>query len=281
MTSAQVVSRVSAALGRVKAGHAGTLDPLAEGVLPIAVGEATKTVPFIVDQTKTYEFSVTWGEQRTTDDFEGEVVKKSNVRPTKDEILEILPNFYGTIEQIPPAYSAIKIGGKPAYKRARAGETVKIPPRKVEIHEIKLLECDSLDCASFSVTCGKGTYVRSLARDIAQLLGTVGYVSRLRRTRVGVFEEKYAIPLEKVEEVGHNLEGCLLPITAVLVDIPALEVTDEEGVRLKRGQAIERTREASDGLDSGLILCRSKGDEPIALARADGQQVLPSRVFNI
>ena len=131
------------------------------------------------------------------------------------------------------------------------------------------------------MTCGKGTYVRSLARDIAQLLGTVGYVSRLRRTRVGVFEEKYAIPLEKVEEVGHNLEGCLLPITAVLVDIPALEVTDEEGVRLKRGQAIERTREASDGLDSGLILCRSKGDEPIALARADGQQVLPSRVFNI
>lgn len=206
MTSTQASSFVRRLFKADKAGHAGTLDPFATGVLPIALNEATKTIPYVVDGQKVYQFQVTWGEQKSTDDVEGEVIATSSHRPTEESIKAVLPQFTGAIQQVPPPYSAIKINGQRAYQLARAGQEFEIKPRQVIIHDFQLASLDSKDCATFTVECGTGTYIRSLARDLALSLGTVGFVSSLRRLQVGRFKEEHTISLEKLKEIGYNPE---------------------------------------------------------------------------
>ena len=190
MTSTHAVSVIKRLFAAKRAGHAGTLDPLASGCLPIALGEATKTVPFVVDGRKTYLFTVRWGEERDTDDAEGRVVATSESRPQAAAISALLPRFTGTIEQVPPRFSAVKIGGERAYDLARDGETVELAPRAVVIHRLELVETPDPDHAVLAAECGKGTYVRSLARDLGRELGALGHVSALRRSRVGPFGEE-------------------------------------------------------------------------------------------
>ena len=230
MSSHQVVGKVRRILNSKKIGHAGTLDPLASGVLPLAIGEATKTMQFAMNTTKTYRFTICFGNSTTTDDAEGEVLDNSEHRPSRQDILDILHDFTGEIEQIPPAYSAIKVDGKRAYALARKGETPEMTARNVYIHDLTLLDIPDVNHATLEVTCGKGTYVRSLARDIAQKLGSCGHVSYLRRTQVGNFLEKDTILLENLEKIVHSappsdgLSEVLLPVDAVLDDIPVLHL---------------------------------------------------------
>lgn len=240
-TSSDVVNRVRRLFNARKAGHAGTLDPLATGILPVALGEATKTVPFIIDAAKGYRFTIRFGIQTATDDAEGEIIARSDVRPAAAAIEAALPAFKGPIEQVPPAFSAIRIDGERAYARARAGEAVEMQSRSVTIHEIRLLGLPDADHAELEILCSKGTYVRSLARDLARALGTVGHVSALRRTRHGPFGEAVAIPLDKLGALGHiapapGLGAHLLPLETALDDIPALAVSGEDAARLKQGQ---------------------------------------------
>ncbi|HLG85432.1 MAG TPA: tRNA pseudouridine(55) synthase TruB, partial [Bradyrhizobium sp.] len=232
MTSTQAVAVVKRLFSAKRAGHAGTLDPLASGGLPIALGEATKTVPFVMDGRKRYRFTVRWGEERDTDDTEGQVVKTSDARPTPDAIRALLPQFTGLIEQTPPRYSAIKIQGERAYDLARDGEVVELAPRPVEIHQLTLLDQPDSDHSLFEAECGKGTYVRALARDIGRILGCFGHISALRRTLVGPFGENDMIPLEQLEALCNraasgegSLADALLPVETALDDIPALAVT--------------------------------------------------------
>lgn len=239
MSSTQASTAVKRICGMKKAGHAGTLDPLASGVLPIALGEATKAIPYMVNCRKAYAFRIIWGEARTTEDAEGEVVATSNHRPNEQEIVAILPQFRGEITQIPPRFSAIKIQGKRAYELARAGEQVEMPSRRVKIYDLVLGE-SSRDWADLVVTCGEGTYVRSLARDIAVALGTLGYVGALERTQVGPFSIKQTILLENLREMGHKseLSQVILPIGSVLDDIPAVTVSQADIKKLHQGQRI-------------------------------------------
>src|SRR6185369_8166034 len=223
MGSTQAVGRVRWLFGAQKAGHGGTLDPLATGVLPIALGEATKTVPFVIDGRKEYRFTLQFGEARSTEDAEGEVTATSEVRPTDGAIRAALASFIGAIEQMPPVFSALKVDGKRAYDLARAGEAVALKPRQVTIERLELLGRPDADHADFVVGCGKGTYIRSLGRDLARAVGTVGHLSALRRTAVGPFREEAAISLSKLEALGHNspLLGALVPVATALDDIPA------------------------------------------------------------
>lgn len=286
MTSTQVVGRVRYLLDAQKAGHGGTLDPLATGLLPIALGEATKTVSYAMDGTKVYEFTALWGKSTTTDDREGDVVATSDTRPTEREIREILPEFEGLIDQVPPIYSAIKVDGQRAYDLARADQDVELKSRSVRIDKLELVKCDDLDHASFRVTCGKGTYIRSLARDLAIRLGTVAHVVRLRRTQVGPFSEKHAISLDSLETLGHSARDsqALLDIEAVLDDIPALALTIEQARRLKHGQLISL---ADVGDQSALkdtkqddVLCVLSEGKMIALAKCVEGELKPLRVLN-
>jgi tRNA pseudouridine55 synthase len=240
MTSTQAVSRVRRIFDAQKAGHAGTLDPLATGILPIALGEATKTVPFAMDREKTYRFTIRWGEGRSTDDAEGEVTATSDVRPDRAAIEAALPAFVGEIWQTPPRYSAVKIDGERAYDIAREGGEVVLEPRLVEIREAKLLSVPDSENAEVEITCGKGTYVRALVRDLAVKLGTCAYVAALRRTSVGPFTEARAIPLDKLEALGQSAGhlSCLLPVETVLDDIPALAVTGDQAARLRQGRSV-------------------------------------------
>jgi tRNA pseudouridine55 synthase len=288
MTSTQALGKVRRFLNAQKAGHAGTLDPLASGVLPIALGEATKTIPYIQDGYKTYEFTVRWGEQRTTDDCEGEVMDTSDARPTAETITAALPAFTGEIEQTPPKFSAIKIDGQRAYDLARDGEEFEIKSRIVYIDSLELLEART-DEADLVMHCGKGTYVRSLARDLALKLGTFGHVSALRRTEVGPFTAANAISLAMLEEMGDNLGDFehLLPLETALDDIPALAIKGEEAMRLKNGNAVPLISKADferltqSGLDDdGEALATYKG-KPLALITRDGPNIKPFRVFNI
>ncbi len=289
LSSAAAVGKVRRLFNAQKVGHAGTLDPLATGVLPIALGEATKTMPFAVDGTKTYRFMVRWGEARTTDDCEGEVTATSAMRPDGDAIRAALPQFTGTITQVPPAYSAIKLQGRPAYARARAGETVTIAPRRVRIDRLALEDMPDRDHAVFLVECGKGTYIRSLAKDLAQALGTVGHVASLRRLRVGPFTDAQAITLENLTSLGHSPARFtyLRPVETALDDIPALAVTEAEGFRLKRGQAVQIRRAAHEHEPGpeGVVLATAQG-LPIALAKIEPAQgavatLRPLRVLNL
>ena len=287
VSSAQVVGVVRRAIGAAKAGHAGTLDPLATGILPVALGEATKTVPYVMDGTKAYRFTVRWGEGTSTDDAEGEVIAASPSRPTPREIEAAVARMTGEIEQVPPAYSAVHVSGQRAYALARAGRSVDLASRRVVIHRFALVARPDNDHAVFEVACGKGVYIRSLARDLAAGLGTCGHVSSLRRTAVGPFGEEQAIPLETLQSLGHSPAafGHLLPVEAVLDDIPALDLTDTEANRLRRGQPvglIDRLDPTCIGpLESGCIVWARAGGKPVALARFEAGGLRPVRVLNL
>ena len=278
--STRAVSRVRRLFGAAKAGHGGTLDPLASGVLPIALGEATKTVPFVMDGRKEYRFTLRFGEARATDDAEGAVTATSDVRPTDAAIRAILPSFVGTIDQTPPSFSALKVAGQRAYDLARAGEEVTLAPRRVVIGHLEMLARTDPDHADFVVTCGKGTYIRSLARDVARRLGTVGHVSALRRTAAGPFREEAAISLSKLEALGHipALFGVLAPVSTALDDIPALALTMAQADRLRQGQPVLLTRDAPP---SGALFRAQAGSRLVALVRSDGVSLQPVRVFNL
>lgn len=276
MTSAHVVAKIRRIFKIKKAGHGGTLDPFATGVLPIALGEATKTLSYVLEGNKAYRFEVQWGEARTTQDREGEVTATSDTRPSQKEIEAILPEFTGSIEQIPPAYSALKVDGKRAYALARAGQEVDLPPRQVTINYLKLVSTTP-DSATFEVTCTKGTYVRSLARDLALRLGTVGYVKTLRRLMAAPFLENDAILLDSLLKVGHNSElmNYVLPLQEALADILALEIEGIEAVKLRQGQTLLSPHGDQEVV---LVMCEGK---PLALGKVKEGRLSPLRVFNI
>jgi tRNA pseudouridine55 synthase len=293
MTSTQAVAAVKRLTQAAKAGHAGTLDPLATGVLPIALGEATKTMPYVVDARKHYNFTVRWGEARSTDDREGMVVAESPHRPSQEAIMAALPVFLGLIEQVPPIYSALKVEGRRAYDLARAGQEVELAPRAVRIDRFELVDMPDADHAVFAVECGKGAYMRGLCRDLALHLGTVGHVSALRRTAVGGFVEGQAISLESLEALGHIAarpesladSGRLLSVETALDDNPALALTDVEASRLRSGQPVglfhRMDRERVGHLESGALVCAMSGGKPVALARYEGGDLRPLRILNL
>lgn len=283
MTSTQVVGAVRRLLNAAKAGHAGTLDPLATGVLPIALGQATKTIPHLALRPKIYWFKLRWGEARTTDDAEGAVTATSDLRPDKAAILAALPRFTGAIDQVPPDFSAVKVRGERAYDLAREGEALELTPRSVTVYRFELLSMPDRDHAEFLVECGTGTYMRGLARDLARALGTVGHVAALRRLQVGPFGEAGAITLDKLRDLGH-IPPPIAPVETVLDDIPALAVTGPEASRLRSGQSIALLRRADlerlEGLKDGAELCVMAEGRAVALAKRDGATVRPVRVLN-
>jgi tRNA pseudouridine55 synthase len=293
ITSNDALVLLKRALGYPKIGHAGTLDPLASGVLPIALGEATKLVSYMMEDDKVYLFTVTWGEQRTTDDMEGEVMVSSDVRPSRAQIEAILPDFTGRIMQKPPTFSAIKVAGQRAYDLARAGQEFELEARPIDVYELAVVEADEAS-ATFRAVCGKGTYVRSLARDMARKLGTYGYVSLLVREAVGPFTLENAISLDILRENDDNsaLESAVLPIETVLDDIPVLSVNDQEAVRLKNGQKlifiarpqVQRLLDAGlqvgQQTEPGIAIAMYQG-KPLAILEVAGVEAQPVRVFNL
>jgi tRNA pseudouridine55 synthase len=288
LTSTHAVSRVRRVFNAQKAGHAGTLDPLATGILPIALGEATKTVPFLVDADKAYRFTVAWGRTTATYDREGETTAQSDIRPTVAEVEAVLPRFVGEISQIPPAYSAIKVDGERAYDLARAGETVELAARAVTIHSARVAEAADRDHVTLEIACGKGTYVRALARDLAEILGACGHVSELRRTRVGGFTEQSAVTLEFLEDLGHKARQseALLPVETALDDIPELAVTAEDAFRLKQGRSIVLVPRQVESVKARLkpgsrTVSAMTGGSVVALCEMRAGRLEPSRVFNL
>jgi tRNA pseudouridine55 synthase len=283
MTSTQAVGAVRRLYDARKAGHAGTLDPLATGVLPIAFGEATKTMPYAVDGTKHYRFTVRWGAATDTDDAEGEVVATSRLRPERAAIEALLPRFIGEIQQTPPAYSAIKVDGARAYDLAREGEVVELQSRPVLIERLTLLDASDRDTATFEACCGKGTYVRALARDMGAALGCLGHLIALRRTRVSPFAEAQAVSLASLQSAAGEggeeaLRRLLLPIEAALQDLAELSVGQNDAARLLRGQPVLiRGRDAPAG--GGPTYATCKGNL-IAVGRIEKGELHPVRVFN-
>ncbi len=280
-TSAQVVGKLKWALrqgghGKVKIGHGGTLDPLASGVLPIALGEATKLTGHLLNGPKAYRFTVQFGAATSTDDAEGEVVAESPVRPDADAVRAMLPRFTGAIRQRPPAYSALKVDGERAYALARAGAAPELAERDLVIHALDLVAADA-DSATLAVHCSKGTYVRSLARDLAQALGTVGHVAMLRRTEAGPFTLEQALSLDKWVEIVHGPapEQALLPLTAGLDDIPALAVDPNEAAALKQGRRLDGPR-----VKPGQYIA-TLGSVPVALVAVSLTDVSVVRGFNL
>ena len=283
ITSTYAVGAVRRAFGARKAGHAGTLDPAATGVLPIAFGEATKTVPYAVDGEKCYRFSVRWGAETETDDAQGRVLATSKLRREPAAISQVLAQFTGEILQAPPAYSAVKIAGKRAYDLARGGEAVTLEPRPVLIHSLRLLAIPDADSAEFETRCGKGTYVRALARDMGRALGCLGHLVALRRTRVAGFEEAGAISLDRVEGARQEGEGALLrlllPIEAALNDFAVLNVGQAEAARLLNGQPIlVRGRDAPYQPGPTYALCKGN---LVALGQIERGEMHPIRVFHL
>jgi len=276
MTSTTALNQVRRMLDARKAGHGGTLDPLATGVLPVALGEATKLIPYLSRAPKTYDFTVRWGEARDTDDAEGAVTTTSGNRPSEDAIRVLLPRYTGVISQLPPKFSALKLAGQRAYDLARDGQEVELTPRNVEVFSLDLVATRQ-DEADFTVTCGSGTYVRALARDMGADLGCFGHINRLCRTRVGCFRLEDAILLESLGDFGHNPppSGVLLPLQTVLDDIPALAVTAAEADRLRHGQTVQvpfsRHGETAVTCDGVLV----------AMASLEGGVLQPTRVFNL
>jgi tRNA pseudouridine55 synthase len=290
MTSTQGVAAVRRIFNAQKAGHAGTLDPLATGILAIALGEATKTVAYAMDADKTYRFTATWGEARDSDDAEGKVTATSDRRPTRAEIEAMLPRFTGALIQVPPAYSAIKVDGARAYDLAREGEEVVLDPRRVEVFEARLLEVRP-DAAEFEILCGKGTYVRSWVRDIALALGTVGHVSALRRTRLGAWDENSAVGLDTLTPFMHSPAafGYLRPLSTALDGIPALAVSGPDTVRIRSGNPIlirsQHFARMKDGFGEGelhgqTVFLKDEEGSPVALAEIAEGELRPFRVFN-
>lgn len=285
--STQVVSMVRRLTNAAKVGHGGTLDPLASGILPIALGEATKTVAYVMDGAKTYRFQVRWGQATATDDKEGEVTETSDIRPSAEQIAAVLPRFTGAIQQVPPAYSAIKVDGERAYDLARAGEAVELKARTIHIKALRYLGGPDADHGDFEVECGKGTYVRSLGRDIAVALGTLAHISVLRRVACGPFNEGNAIPLDKFAELGQGpaLRSYLLPVKTALDDIPALALSEVEAQRLQSGQALSvhrLTHALPDGVrDPEQVFRAMDGERLVALARIEDGAVRSVRVMNL
>jgi len=292
MSSTKVVSVVKRVFDARKAGHAGTLDPMATGVLAVALGEATKTVPFAMDSVKSYRFVARWGEGRDSDDAHGNIIATCDVRPARDAVETALLGLVGEIEQVPPTYSAIKIEGERAYDRARQGTPVALKARRVQIHSARLVSTPDSDHAEFEMCCGKGAYVRSWVRDLARILGTFGHVSRLRRTALGPFHEADAIGLEKLEAFMHIPAAFehLRPISAAMEGMPSLSVAGPDAVRLRGGSPIilragqfaQLTEEAgpSDDLQGLTVFLSTKEGEPVALAALDHGELRPFRVFN-
>jgi tRNA pseudouridine55 synthase len=284
MTSTKAVTRVRRLYQAEKAGHAGTLDPLATGVLPIALGEATKTVPFAVEGTKEYRFTIRFGAETDTDDAEGKAVARSEHRPTRAQIEAVLPNFTGEIEQVPPRYSAVRVDGARAYDLARDEEDFALQPRTVSVDRLVLVAHPDQDHCVLEARCGKGTYVRALARDLGRVLGTCGHVEALRRTRVGAFGEERAVPLAALEALaesgGHDaLLGALEPVETPLGDIPALSLSGSDADRLRRGQAVFlRGRDAP--ILEGTVYATSRG-RLVALGEVSRGELKPRRIFNL
>ena len=262
--------------GKVKVGHGGTLDPLAEGVLPIALGEATKLTGRMLDASKTYEFTVRFGEETDTLDLEGQVVARSGVRPTLEQVEALLPQFTGPIEQVPPAYSALKVDGERAYDLARAGEDVTLSSRAVTVFSLVVERGDG-DSLTLRAHVSKGTYIRSLARDIARALGTVGHVTYLRRVHAGPFTQEQAISLDKLNEIGKGarLEPILLPLEAGLDDIPALDLSPEQARAVRQGRVLTGL-----AFQDGLFWARG-GTVPLALMELSGGDARVVRGFNL
>ena len=286
MTSTAVCNRIKRLSGGAKIGHGGALDPLATGVLPVALGQATKTVSWVMEGSKVYRFTLRWGESRDTDDADGKVVETSAARPDNDAIRSALPAFTGQIMQAPPQYSAVKVGGKRAYNLARADEAPDLPSRPVEVMDLQLERRLDDDNAEFTAETGKGVYVRAIARDLAAALGTVGHVSALRRLRVGPFRVEDAITLEELETLAHiGPESVfLLPTDRSLADIPALSVSEQEAAALRNGQAL-RLFSAADlsriaGFHDGMTVRARMGESLVAVARYDSGTVRPVRVVN-
>ncbi|MCH2547197.1 MAG: tRNA pseudouridine(55) synthase TruB [Alphaproteobacteria bacterium] len=279
ITSAQAVGRVKRLLNPKKIGHGGTLDPMATGILPLALNEATKAFQFVVANTKAYEFTVQWGCETTTDDAEGEVSRSSEILPTLEEINAKLPDFLGNIMQAPPAFSAIKVDGKRAYSLARKGENVVLAERSIRVDSLRIIATPNAQHTQFEMICGKGTYVRSVARDLGRALGCFGHVTTLRRTMVGKFNESSAISLEKLEELVHSarLNERLLPVSSVLADIPALELDPEAARRIKNGQPMSSPSHFDEGAMVQLISQRCL----IAVTQVTNGQLKPVRVFNL
>jgi tRNA pseudouridine55 synthase len=284
MTSTHAVSVIKRLFAAKRAGHAGTLDPLASGCLPIALGEATKTVPFVMDGRKTYQFTVQWGEERDTDDAEGRVVEASPARPTPEAICALLPRFTGTIAQVPPRYSALKIDGERAYDLAREGKVVDLAARPVDIHRLEFVAMPDAEHTVLAAECGKGTYVRALARDLGRELGCLGHVVALRRTAVGSFTEDRAVSLEALQaaiapESEHVPASALLPVEAGLTALPALAVSRADAGRLARGQSVLlRGRDAP--LMEGWVAVSTQGSL-VALAEMENGELRPRRIFNL
>ena len=296
MTSTQAMAKVRWMMNAEKAGHGGTLDPIATGILPIAFGEATKTVQYAMDGHKTYRFVMKFGEATDTDDRAGSVVATSDVRPTDEQIEKALEAFQGLISQVPPQYSAIKVGGERAYDLAREGVEVELEARPVVVHDLTLERILSADEAEFLLHCGKGTYVRAIARDLALELGVLGVVSALRRERVGGFDINLSAGVEKLEDLRHRDAAldALLPVETALDDIPALPVTEDEATRLKQGREIplsfSRTQTAEDALkirsqsgksEHGRTLWAHRDGDIVALGELRLGQFYPTRLINL
>ena len=286
LTSTDIVNRVRRAFDAQKAGHGGTLDPLATGVLPIAFGAATKTVPYVMDGTKLYRFTLRFGASRDTDDADGQITATTDSRPTDAQINAALPAFRGDIMQIPPVFSAIKVAGERAYDMARDGRAPVLEPRAARVDRFDLVDRPDADTAVFEVESGKGVYMRSLARDLAQACGGLGYIEALRRLRVGPFLEARAIPLDKLREADDTLPASpdlLLPVATALADIPALALTESEAAGLKHGQAISlvalmgripRSADPAGGLARAMA-----GGRVVGLCRLEDGMCRPERIL--
>jgi tRNA pseudouridine55 synthase len=285
--STDAVTRVRRLFDAQKAGHAGTLDPLATGLLPIALGEATKTVPYLMDAEKAYRFTIAWGVSTDSVDAEGAETGRSDVRPSPEQVAAVLPRFTGEIQQVPPAFSAVRVNGERAYDLARAGEVVELQPRPVVIHAARVCDAPDPDHVEIEIECGKGTYVRSLARDIAAALGAEGHVSQLRRTRVGGFDEARAVTLDKLEALVYEGRGseALLPVSTALDGIPAHAVTAEDAFRLKQGRDIvllPRQAEALKDLlpEGSRTVSAMRGEEVAAICELRAGRLNPVRVLH-
>jgi tRNA pseudouridine55 synthase len=280
VTSTSVVNKLRWAFDAKKAGHAGTLDPDATGLLPVALGEATKTIAYLGEVLKAYEFTVRWGGQTTTDDAEGETIATSDIRPTADQITGALPMFTGDIRQVPPQFSAVKVDGNRAYDIARSGETMELAARDLYVDELSLLSCPDADHAIFRFVCGAGGYVRSIARDLGETLGCLGHVVTLRRTWVGAFDIEDAVTLDEVERLAKSpeIDQLLHPVSLGLADLPELRATEEGAARLRNGNP---GHVLPGEVEYGDLAWASLDGQPVAVGRFRAGELHPERVFNL
>jgi len=283
LTSVAALNKVKRLFNARKAGHAGTLDPLATGVLPIAFGEATKTVPYAVDSEKGYRFTVCWGAETTTDDSEGDTVEESDARPTREQIEAALDDFRGAIEQTPPRFSAVKVEGARAYDLAREGEAFELRSRTVDVHRLDIIDIPDRDTCVFEADCGRGTYVRAIARDLGRALGCLGYICALERTRVGAFRVEEAVKLDEIEAAAEGEPGALhdllAPVHTALTALPEIRLSQQDAARVRRGQAVLlRGRDAP--ILNAKAFATTKGTL-VALGEVAHGEFTPERVFNL